>query len=86
MANWPLLGMFIHVGAGGGMGVIVSTLLELASVGVFGSDRCLVNVPGRCSYAVLDVCRRCFGLGIEPFSAAASDQSSSSLTAPAAAW
>jgi hypothetical protein len=78
--------MFIHVGAGGGMGVTVSTLLELASVGVFGSDRCLVNVPGRCSYAVLDVCRRCFGLGIEPFSAAASDQSSSSLTAPAAAW
>jgi hypothetical protein len=77
--------MFVHVGAGGGGGVIVSTLLELASVGVFGSDRCLVKVPGRCSQAVLDWCRVCLGIGIEPFSAAASDQSFSSLTAPAAA-
>jgi hypothetical protein len=61
-----------------------SLRLALASVGVLGFDLCLVNDGGRCSYAVLDSCLMCFDWGIAPFSAAASDQSSSALTAPAA--
>ena len=77
MANWPLLGMFIHVGAGGG--VLIADWFEVASVGVRGSDRCLDNKLGLCSKAVLvDICLKCFrDFGNDPFSAAAIFQSSS---------